>query len=100
VEEARKVVDASEMAAMPHCQLDPVGADAGTVYFCQPKDIGIVLRNTGEVGAAQALALASEDTQTSPAKVFAQQGRSGPLSSTLQCPLTYSSRGRWATRRP
>ena len=49
VEEARKVVDASEMAAMPHCQLDPVGADAGTVYFCQPENISIVLRNTGEV---------------------------------------------------
>ena len=57
VEEARKVVDASEMAAMPHCQLDPVGADAGTVYFCQPKDIGIVLRNTGEVGTTPTLML-------------------------------------------
>ncbi len=49
MEEARKVVDASEMAAMPHCQLEPVGADAGTVYFCQPKNIAIILRNTGEV---------------------------------------------------
>ena len=51
MEEARKVVDASEMAAMPHCQLEPVGADAGTVHFCQPKSIAIILRNTGEVGA-------------------------------------------------
>ena len=49
MEEARKSVDASEMAAMPHCQLEPVGADAGTVYFCQPKSIAIILRNTGEV---------------------------------------------------
>ena len=49
IEEARRVVDASEMAAMPHCQLEPVVTDAGAVHFCSPKAITVALRNTSTV---------------------------------------------------
>lgn len=49
IEEARRVVDAQEMADMPHCQLDPVVTDAGLLHFCERKDISVALRNTGTV---------------------------------------------------
>lgn len=49
IEEARRVVDAQEMADMPHCQLDPVITDAGILHFCDRKDVSVALRNTGTV---------------------------------------------------
>lgn len=43
------MVDAQEMADMPHCQLDPVITDAGLLHFCDRKDVSVALRNTGTV---------------------------------------------------
>ncbi|KAL6770923.1 hypothetical protein ACKKBF_B33235 [Auxenochlorella protothecoides x Auxenochlorella symbiontica] len=51
IDVARRLVDAKEMAATPHCQLSPTSVDLGVLGYNEAKEVELTLRNEGQAPA-------------------------------------------------
>lgn len=64
LQEARRVIDLQEMAAIPRCTLSPTYIEVGSVFYRRPVEFSVSVENIGEVPATYSFIPAAPGRKT------------------------------------